>query len=372
MMSSATPPRVALFFATLALTAGASPSAQADPPGPLFEKQTLFRAGADGYHTYRIPSLVVTAKGTVLAICEARRKSRSDLGDIDLVLRRSTDGGRTWSRIELLIDDGDHTMGNPCPVLDRKTGMLWLHFCRDNKQVLVASSDDDGKTWSKPVEITNQAKNPDWSWVGTGPGHGIQLQSGRLLIPCWAGVEANVPHGKTQLSYAAFSDDSGKSWKYGEALDRDASDECEAVELADGRVYMTLRSRHGKKQRGYSFSKDGGETWAPIQHDSRLPEPGCQGSAIRLPSDMAENKSLVLTAAPANPAARTHLTVSASSDECESWTLSRVVNAGSSAYSDLAATGGGEVLLLFESDDYTRLTLARFNRRWLTDGPEAP
>jgi sialidase-1 len=337
-------------------------------PSPLFEQRPLFQAGEGGYHTYRIPALAVTTRGTVLAVCEARKKSRSDLGDIDLALRRSEDGGRTWSKSEIIADDGDHTMGNPCPVVDRQTGTVWLPFCRDNRQIFVMRSDDDGKTWSRPVEITKEAKDPAWHWVGTGPGHGIQLRSGRLLVPCWAGVEADVTHGKTQLSYTILSDDAGKSWRRGKPLDRDASDECEAVELSDGSLYMTLRSRRGKRQRGYAFSKDGGETWSAVKYDPRLPGPSCQGSVARFGTDRADGKRRVLLAAPAKPDARSHMTVRMSTDDCRGWAASKLVHAGSSAYSDLAVTDGRDVLLLYESDDYSRLTLARFNLAWLTDG----
>jgi sialidase-1 len=343
-------------------------SSRAEQPKPLFEQQTLFKSGEGGYHTYRIPALIVTKNGTVLAFCEARRKNSSDLGDIDLVQRRSSDGGKTWSKMQVLADDGEHTMGNPCPVVDKKTGTIWLPYCRDNKQVFVIKSDDEGKTWSKSVDITKEAKDPDWAWVGTGPGHGIQLKSGRLLIPCWAGVEPNVTHGKTQLSYAVCSDDAGKTWKRGEALDRDASDECQAVELADGRVYMTLRSR--KKQRGYAISKDGGQSWSAVKYDPRLPDPSCQGSILRLTTEKQDGKNRILLATPARTDARTHLTVRLSSDECESWPISRVVDAGSSAYSDLAVTKGGEILLLYEADNYSRLALVRFGLPWLTDGKE--
>jgi sialidase-1 len=341
-------------------------SSRAEEPQPLFEEQTLFKAGENGYHTYRIPALLITKRGTVLAFCEARKHSSSDLGDIDLAVRRSTDGGKTWGKMEIIVDDGAHTAGNPCPVLDRRTGTVWLPYCRDNRQVFVMKSDDDGNTWSKAAEITRDARPPDCHWVGTGPGHGIQLRSGRLLVPCWAGVEADATHGKTQLSFTIYSDNGGQSWHLGTPLDRDASDECEAVELADGALYLTLRSRHGKNQRGYAFSKDGGKTWSAVRHDAHLPEPSCQGSVIRLTPGKEGGENHVLLAAPANTSARTRLTVYLSADGCRTWPHSKVVHAGPSAYSDLAVAAGREVLLLYEADNYTRITLARFDLAWLT------
>jgi sialidase-1 len=336
----------------------------------VLQQQPLFISGTDGYHTYRIPSLVVTSRGTVLALCEARKNSASDHGDIDLALRRSNDGGKTWSKMEIVADDGEHTIGNPCPIVDYRTDAIWLPFCRDNRQVLLMKSDDEGQTWSKPVDITALVKHSAWHWVGTGPGHGIQLRSGRLLVPCWADATPNL--GEVQFSFVFYSDDAGKTWKRGEALDRNASDECEAVELADGRLYMTLRSRQGKRQRGYSFSLDGGQLWSAVHYDPRLPEPSCQGSIIRLSTEKEDETNRILLAAPANQDARTRLTVYLSTDECQSWAVSKVVHAGSSAYSDLAVTKDRQVLLLYEADQYSRLTLARFNLQWLTDdaGPD--
>src|SRR5262249_53960976 len=154
----------------------------------------------DGYHTYRIPSLIVSPKGTVLAFCEGRKNSGSDAGDIDLVLKRSTDGGKTWQPMQVVWDDGPNTCGNPCPVVDRQPGTIWLAMTHNlgsdtEKQIIertakgtrtvwITKSADDGATWSKPIEITAAVKKPDWTWFATGPGVAIQTAKGRLVIPC--------------------------------------------------------------------------------------------------------------------------------------------------------------------------------------------
>ena len=209
--------------------------------------------------------MVVTNQGTVLAFCEARKHGLGDYGDIDLAMRRSTDGGRTWSKMEIIADDGARTIGNPCPVVE-KSGKIWLPFCRDNQQVLLIGSVDDGKTWQglPPLDITRHAMNPDWYWVGTGPGHGVQLSSGRLVIPCWASKHTGLYTGG--LSYVFYSDDAGSTWKLGGMVD--TADECEVVELSDGTLYNSLRvSLPGdpmKGKRGYATSKDGGITWSAI------------------------------------------------------------------------------------------------------------
>ena len=175
------------------------------PRAPVFDEQTLFKSGEGGYYCYRIPALVVTTRGTVLAFCEARKHNCNDHGDIDLVMRRSRDGGRTWGKARVIADDGAHTVGNPCPVLDRKSGTIWLPFCRDNKRVLLKKSTDDGQTWSQPIDITKDAMNPSWHWVGTGPGHGIQLASGRLLIPCWADATPNLGEALLWVAPAGYT-----------------------------------------------------------------------------------------------------------------------------------------------------------------------
>ncbi len=328
--------------------------------------QDLFISGREGYHTFRIPALAVAPDGTVLAFCEARRHTGRDDDQIDILLRRSSDGGRTWGSRQLVVSDGDRTCGNPCPVVDRASGEVLLPFCKDNQEVFVTRSGDGGVTWSDPVEITGQVKAPSWSYLGTGPGHGIQLQSGRLLVPSWVDESPgpatwrNPPPGwgKVQSSIVFLSDDGGRSWRPGSKLTHDASDECEAVETAGGSVYMTLRSRGDRRCRGWSRSADGGETWSEVAFDPALPEPSCQGSVVAL-----EDGRLLL-AHPRRPDARAELTLRLSRDQGRSWPASRVLEPGGAAYSDLAVASEGQVLCLYEARRYG-LRLARFDPSWI-------
>ena len=333
---------------------------------PLFTEQPIFTKGDRGFHTYRIPALLMTKKGSILAMCEARKNSGSDAGDIDLVQRRSNDGGVTWGPIQTIHDAGAKTVGNPCPVVDQRTGTIWLPFSVDNKQILLCHSTDDGATWSKPVDITKSALLPNWHWVGPGPGHGIQLRNGRLVIPAWAGLKKEVPFGGPQISYVFYSDDGGKSWKVGGSGTPDMSDECEVVELAPNTMYMTARSRQGKRMRGYHFSSDGGNTWTRTKFDKRLPEPSCQGSIVRVSRKKGSGgRNRIVAAWPSKPTARTHIKVHLSYDECRTWPVSKVVYTGGGAYSDLGVNGRGEVLLAFEKDAYRTITVVRFNMAWL-------
>ena len=210
----------------------------------------VFVSGEGGYHTYRIPSLLVTKMGTLLAFCEGRKSSRSDAGDIDLLLRRSLDKGRTWEVVQVVYEEGGAkpvTIGNPCPVVDQQTGTIWLPFCRNNRDVLITSSADDGLSWTEPRDITVDVKKPSWGWYATGPGVGIQLQHGshkdRLVIPC--DHRDTVDGKKVMASHVFYSDDHGKTWELGGILDRH-TDECQVVELASGELMMNARNYWGR------------------------------------------------------------------------------------------------------------------------------
>ncbi len=331
----------------------------------VFEIQDLFESNTAGYHCFRIPSLLTTPDGIILAFCEARRDSCRDHADVDLVMRRSLDGGRTWSKLTVLFNDDEHTIGNPCPVVDQRTGTIWLPFCRDNRSILMTSSSDAGLTWSEPVDITSVAKRDDWHWVGTGPGHGIQLQSGRLLIPCWADETPQL--GQRQTSYVFYSDDSGRTWSIGGALTSNQSDECEVVELHDGTVYMNARSRQNQKKRAIAISRDEGRSWSPVSFDPLLPEPSCQGAVMRVMHRTPSQAGSLVLVFPRNPNARQNLTVHLSHDEGLTWAQRRSIYTGPAAYSDLTVNADQQVLCLFEKDNYSSLSLARFNLSWIKE-----
>lgn len=327
----------------------------------------LFRAGEGGYHSYRIPALIVTSKGTLLAFCEGRRDSGADAGDIDVLLRRSFDRGKTWSPTQKVADRGKDTIGNPTPVVDRKTGTIFLLLTSNPgsaterqitdrapgavRTVWITHSTDDGASWSPPVDITSQVKRPEWTWYATGPGNGIQLRSGRLVIPC----------DHNDHSHIIYSDDRGATWKIG-GIAEDKTNESAVAELKDGSLLLNMRSYHGKHRRAIQRSRDGGLTWSPLTFDDALIEPVCQASIIA-----AGHGRLLFS----NPAAttRTHLTVRLSKDGGVTWKISRLLYEGPSAYSSLAMLPGGTVGLLYERGDrnpYERITFARFDLAWLS------
>jgi sialidase-1 len=326
----------------------------------------LFNAGVGGYHTYRIPALIVAPDDTILAFCEARRNSPSDSGDIDIALRRSFNCGSTWESMKIIASDGEDTIGNPCPVVDKDTGTIWLPFCRNNDLVYVMNSEDNGATWSNPVEITKDVKLPSWGWYATGPGHGIQLENGRLVIPC------DHRENEKLHSHIFYSDDHGDSWQLGGILGEDTN-ECEVAQMVDGSLYINMRSYKGNNRRAYAWSKDGGITWSEIFEADSLVEPVCQASIVRFTTEDSHDKNRVLFSNPASTQ-REKMTVKVSYDECLTWTVSKLLNPGPSGYSDLAIASDMSICCLYErgeSNYRETITFAQFDIEWLTDGADS-
>ncbi len=331
----------------------------------------VFVSGQDGYHTFRIPALIVSTKGTLLAFAEGRKGGRGDAGDIDLVLRRSTDGGKTWGALQLVWDDGENTCGNPCPVVDATTGAVHLllthNLGKDHEAAIVAGkavgtrtvwilrSDDDGLTWTKPREISAQVKREGWTWFATGPGVGIRMRSGRLVVPC----DAKDVGGKRGYAFVISSEDGGATWAAG-GIAGDAWNECQVAELADGALLLNMRN-HGtrNRRRGVSISRDGGRTWSEAMGDGALPEPVCQASLVRASWD----PNVLLFSNPADEKARVRMTVRLSVDDGRTWPRSLVLHEGPAAYSCLAALPAGGAACLFEAGEkspYERIACARF------------
>lgn len=354
----------------------------------IFEEQAVFVSGQGDYHTYRIPAMIVTPKGTLLAFCEGRKNSTADYGNIDILLRRSFDLGCTWQPVQLIADHGTNTIGNPCPVVDRKTGTIWLlltgnlgddseqmilkRMARETRTVWVCSSPDDGATWTTPVEITAATKRPEWTWYATGPGCGIQLKSGRLVIPC----DHNVAEPQDiRRSHVIYSDDHGRTWKIGGMVGDDVN-ECQVVELADGRLMLNMRNyakgEGRQSRRAVVTSRDNGLTWSPIGWAPELVEPVCQASFIRFTKRPEYPKNRLLFANPASTK-RDKMTIRVSYDEGQSWPVAREIYPGPSAYSALAVLPDMTVGCLYErgaKHPYETIMFARQSIEWITNGAD--
>jgi sialidase-1 len=345
-------------------------------------KTDVFVSGKGGYHTYRIPALILSKKGTLLAFCEGRKNGRGDHGNLDMVLRRSTDGGKTWLPTQLVYEEGGSkkiTIGNPCPVVDQSTGRIWLPFCRDNNDVLMTYSDDDGKSWVKPKVITKNVKKANWGWYATGPGVGIQLQhgphKGRLVIPSDHKTTGKNP---TFYSHVIYSDDHGKTWQLGGVADKHTN-ECQVVELNDGTLMLNMRNywgRNGKVasrggMRAVALSKNGGQSWGPLLFDKTLIESICQASLLKFPTEGKSEKTYLLFSNPASKSRRHQLTVRLSNNAGKSWANSQVLHPGPSAYSCLTILPDGSIGFLYEGGKkhaYEKIIFARFSLQWLSAG----
>jgi sialidase-1 len=345
----------------------------------------VYVAGEGGYPVFRIPSVVATQKGTLLAFAEARRLGAGDAGDIDLVLKRSRDGGVTWSSMQIVGDNGPHTFGNPCLVIDTRAGRIWLLTTHsrgtDRERDIVAgtsqagrtvwsmTSEDDGVTWSAPIEITASVKRADWTWYATGPGVGIQTRSGRLVIP------ANHAEAGTGIyrSHVFFSDDRGTTWKLGASSDA-GTNESQVAELADGRLMLNMRNHPPKPEnfRMVATSGDRGETFSKASASPVLVEPPAQASLFRLTTGTLHDRNRLLFANPAG-SRRTRLTVRLSYDEGTSWPVARVLHEGPAGYSSLVVLPDLSIGVLFERGDQRsneKITFARFTLDWLTEGKD--
>jgi sialidase-1 len=347
-------------------------------------KADVFVSGTHGYHTYRIPALAVTTNGTLLVFCEGRKSAAADSGAIDLLTKRSTDGGKSWSARHSVWSDGENTCGNPAPVVDQNTGVIWLLMTwnlgsdteknithgvsKATRRVFVTHSADDGNTWTKPIDITASAKRSDWQWYATGPVNGIQLtrapRRGRLVIP--ANHSELLAGGVITRSHVIFSDDHGATWQIG-GSEEEKTNESTIVELTDGRLLQNMRSYHQKNRRAIATSSDGGMAWSPVKWDDALIEPICQASLLRATWSSETRPGAILFCNPAS-LKRENLTIRISHDEGTSWTTGKVIHPGPSAYSCLAVLPDQTICCLYECGDhkpYEKISLATFPLSWL-------
>ena len=374
------------------ITSGLPSDTQSQMAQQRFKRTALYYIGMPGYNRYRIPSLIVTKQGTLLAFCEGR--TGGDSGDIDTLVRRSEDDGTTWSKPQIVWSDDRNTCGNPCPVVDHSTGRIYLlstwNLGTDNESQIIAFkskdvrhpyvcySDDDGKNWSKPVCISDSARLDDWRWYATGPGIGIQIKrgkyAGRLVIPAnhsYTETRDDVFKRNNKYGYGShviYSDDHGRTWQISEPI-TPGCNESQVVELSDGSLMMNMRSYNSKQCRAISISKDGGESWSEITHDPTLIEPVCQASIITYSHGKNRNNSLVLFSNPADKKSRIKMTVRLSYDDGKTWPVSRILHDGPAAYSCLAVLPNGEIACFYEGGEknpYESMIFEKFSLGWLT------
>ncbi len=397
-----------------------SPTADSVARAGQVVKTDLFVAGEGGYKLFRIPGIVVTPAGTVLAYCEARKGDSGDWGSIDVMLRRSTDGGKTWlprrrlvhvegdqplnpvAAAQKLDRPGENTVNNPVAIVDYQDGSLHFLYCLEYMRCFYMRSRDEGATWTEAVEITSTfdafRSEYDWKVIATGPGHGIQLRhgpyEGRLVVPVWLSLGTGEHAHRPSVASTIFSDDHGKTWQRGEIAVPDTPDsihpsETIVVQLSDGRVMLNTRSESKQHRRLVTFGPDGATGWSRPRFDEALLEPICMAAIVRVRRPRGAQPGLIAFSNPHNlsrrlggeiagrPRDRMRMAIKLSHDEGRSWPYHRILEQGFSGYSDLAALPDGTLLCFYErgstdgKNNYRpgRLTVASFDEEWVRARP---
>jgi sialidase-1 len=279
--------------------------------------------------------------------------------------------------------DGEVAYHNPVAIADQ-SGAVHFLFCIQYNRCFYTRSDDDGQTFGKPREITAafEAFRPEYAWqvLATGPGHGIQLRNGRLLVAVWLSKGTGGHAHRPSCVSTIVSDDAGLTWKRSSIVCDDPQpanpNETAAVQLADGRVMLNIRHESAPHLRAVSVSDNGETGWSPLRYDQALPEPICFGSLVRLSQPPGDRRTRLLFVNPHNPAGRErkNLTIKLSYDEGETWPEAKTVEPGPSGYADLAVGLDGSIYCMYErgTGKARSLSVARFNLEWLTDGRDHP
>ncbi len=349
--------------------AGAAVCAVAQKPASV----PVFVSGAEGYKCYRIPAIVKTPDGALMAFAEARRNSCSDFGDVSIVLRISVDGGLTWGPMSTAASNGALQAGNPTPIvdiLDRRypkgrvlllyeTGNATEADVREGKgerRIWMQTTVDDGRTWSKAVDITGGTKAASWRAYGTGPGHGLLLtggpHKGRIVVGAYHSEGAAQYDSHDYAAHIIFSDDHGKTWRRGATLQVPGSNESTVAQRSDGTVVMNSRDETGATPaRIISIGKYGRAQWDEVHVAHDLPDPKCEGSMIAYRDKKGWLWLLFSNSGSGVLGKRENLTVSVSSDGGKTWPSHTVLYAGPAAYSDIVLMGNDQLGVLWESAD---------------------
>ncbi|WP_268034480.1 sialidase family protein [Algoriphagus sp. PAP.12] len=362
----------------------------------LFAQETIvFEAGQEGHAIYRIPAIISLPTGDLLAFAEGRVNGSDDYGDVNLVMKRSLDGGFTWSPIQTLVDYDKLQAGNPAPVVDLfdpqyPNGVVYLFYNTGNnheydvrmnkgvREVWMLKSFDLGRTWEEPINITQQVHKPnnpdfnpdytnseDWRHYANTPGHAFQFKNGphqgRIFVAANHSKGDPQDHFAEYQAHGFFTDDHGKTFGLSESIEIPGSNESIAAELSNGNMIMSIRNQKGdRKSRILAFSSDGGETWDETYFEDELPDPVCQASILDI--GVEKGKTVLAHSNAADTEERNYLTVKISYDEGKTWDhILPVDYTGDSeklpwtAYSDLVKLDENHLGILYERDNYHQI-----------------
>lgn len=354
---------------------------------PYLNKNNIFVARTLGFKHYRIPTLILSRKGTLLAFAEARKGDGTDWDPISIVMRRSTDLGKTWEDMRVIVPDSDKKPShNMVAIADQTMDRIHFIYCVNYEQAFYMRSDDEGLTFSKPVEITDTFRKfqPEYAWkvIAAGPGHGLQLKNGRLVVPVWMSLKTgDNGHRPSEVS-CIYSDDGGETWERGDIVPRTIKNpnETTLVQLNDGTLLFNMRNENSDTdgRRAVTMSKDGAHNWTAPRLDPQLLDPCCFGSLVRYDeNNVLFSNPNVLEGCHFNHLVykdRKRLTVKLSRDDCQTWTDGRILEEGISGYSDMQVTKDGRIFCLYERDgingnqyDNAYMCIAEFNLAWVTE-----
>lgn len=366
------------------------------------EKVPVFASGNDGYRSYRIPAIISLPNGDLLAFCEGRVNGAGDFGHVNIVMKRSTDKGRTWGNLQLVAENGELQAGNAAPVVDLTDpaysgGRIFLFYNTGNnhegeirkgnglREVWYKTSIDNGNTWSEAVNITAQVHRPkqqqinaaynfaeDWRSYANTPGHALQIQSGKYKGRIF--VAANHSAGPPQNQFTDYSahgfytDDHGKSFQLSKTVNIPGSNESMATELSGNNLMMNSRNQKGDiRARIVSISTDGGATWDRSYFDPTLIDPVNQGSILTVGNKKArlsdgQGKNIIAFCNAADTRRRDNLTLRISYDEGKTWSKSIVIDKSAegsrgdfTAYSDLVKLSKNKIGVLYERNGYKEI-----------------
>lgn len=364
----------------------------------------VFVSGQDGYKTFRIPAIISLPNGELLAFCEGRVNGAADFGNVDIVSKRSIDKGKTWSALNIIVDNDSLQAGNPAPVVDftdsqYPDGRIFLFYNTGNKneteirkgngykQIWYKTSTDGGRSWSNAVDITLQVHLPnlpninpaynfleDWRTYANTPGHAIQFTKGKYRGRIYIAAnhtEGNIQPGFTNgRAHGFYSDDHGKTFHISDNVEMPGGNEATAAELTDGRLMMNIRNQKGDvKARIVAISNDGGSKWDTVYFDKQLPDPVCEGSILSLG---IKNKKMILAFCnAADTSQRNNLTLRISYDEGKTWGKNILIdknpkpyenkNNDYTAYSDLVKLNKKTIGVLYEKANYAEIVFVAIN-----------
>lgn len=363
--------------------------------------QTVFKSGMEGHKTYRIPAIIQTKNKILLAFSEGRVNGSGDFGDINIVMKISKNNGKTWSKLETVVDYDQLQAGNPAPVIDYfdpkyPNGRIFLFYNTGNntewevrkgngtREVWYKTSVDNGKSWSEPVNITNQVHRPnqpktsanysfseDWRSYANTPGHAIQFEESKYKGRIFVAANHSEAEPKSDFtdyfSHGFYTDDHGISFKLSEKVNIGGSNEATAAELPNGSLMLNARNQKGDiRARIVAISKNGGQSWDSTYFDKNLPDPVCEGSLLKI--GKYKGKNILAFCNAADKLERDNLTVKFSNDNGKNWQKSISIDKSETknqkdftAYSDIVLLGNNKIGVLYERNNYAEIVFKIVN-----------